>query len=855
MTPKSIRLTGLTAFLCLLYSLALTGLTNPITFAHAATPNFVQAQNGHLTFNGQNIVLKGQNYYPRDASFAYFWEQWDSQAVRTDLSEMATLGENVVRILIPYGGSYDWNDSNTGVIKPEHLDQLRQFVQMAGAVNLRVIITLFDFYGVYPNAGWDEERANFTYLNTIVSTFANDDRVLAWDLHNEPENYVPDFATHPDKVLNWLARMREAVRKLDVNHLITVGSGHYDYLWLTGGGGFSMLSLSDFVSLHSYNALDFGNEIVHIREHTDRPIVMEETGWPTGPVWANDPNFNENTQTDVYTRATKVVHDLDLAGLVAWNFSDHVQQGTVNYNNPVDFYGLQRLDGSLKPAAAIFHTGFDATKLPLPATQTNLPLTQEVGNSDLRSQYFPQTGKYISTPIKEFWRHGGDINVFGLPVTNAFPVSTHAEDPIIGQYFEKALVLYHSNRAHDPKYGEIKGFDKYLYIMDFEPLGLELFGGRNFKPLPNATQAENDNYKWFGYVGHDLSQPFYSFWRQHFGMKLLGPPISQPLTEADPVSGRTRLVQYFEKGQLEIGPDGAVTNARLGILRAKQLNLLTDPGINPNASAFYDAAFERTWQRTDTPVQTGVATRTWLWGPQGFAAVIEPYQEAPNGWRLVEYFDKTRMEISNPSGDQTSKYFVSNGLLAKEMMAGQIQVGDNAFQNVPRANIAMAGDLSDNPNVPTYAAWATVSTLDGATNLATDLTNQPVADTINKDGYVSPASLDLAKLTSYASFQAATKHNIPAVFWDYMTKSRGPVLENGLTVTGDPVDWAFSIGLPLSEAYWTRAKVGGVEKDVLVQAFERRVLTYTPTNDAAFQVEMGNVGRAYYQWRYGTINQ
>jgi hypothetical protein len=36
----------------------------------------------------------------------------------------------------------------------------------------------------------------------------------------------------------------------------------------------------------------------------------------------------------------------------------------------------------------------------------------------------------------------------------------------------------------------------------------------------------------------------------------------------------------------------------------------------------------------------------------------------------------------------------------------------------------------------------------------------------------------------------------------------------------------------------------------LFQAFERRMLTYTPSNSPAFRVEMGNVGRHYYQWRY-----
>jgi hypothetical protein len=36
-----------------------------------------------------------------------------------------------------------------------------------------------------------------------------------------------------------------------------------------------------------------------------------------------------------------------------------------------------------------------------------------------------------------------------------------------------------------------------------------------------------------------------------------------------------------------------------------------------------------------------------------------------------------------------------------------------------------------------------------------------------------------------------------------------------------------------------------------VQLFERRVLTYTPTNPAAYQVEFGNIGQHYHRWRYG----
>jgi hypothetical protein len=82
--------------------------------------------------------------------------------------------------------------------------------------------------------------------------------------------------------------------------------------------------------------------------------------------------------------------------------------------------------------------------------------------------------------------------------------------------------------------------------------------------------------------------------------------------------------------------------------------------------------------------------------------------------------------------------------------------------------------------------------------------------------------------------------------------STGVVYEDGEVVTDllfqDPF---YATGYPVTEAYWTRALVGGTETDVLVQAFERRVLTYTPSNPEGWQVESGNVGRHYYEWFHG----
>jgi hypothetical protein len=64
----------------------------------------------------------------------------------------------------------------------------------------------------------------------------------------------------------------------------------------------------------------------------------------------------------------------------------------------------------------------------------------------------------------------------------------------------------------------------------------------------------------------------------------------------------------------------------------------------------------------------------------------------------------------------------------------------------------------------------------------------------------------------------------------------------------------YATGYPTTEAYWSMVAVGGTEKDVLIQCFERRCLTYTPGNSPGFAVEAGNIGLHYYVWRNGELS-
>lgn len=252
------------------------------------------------------------------------------------------------------------------------------------------------------------------------------------------------------------------------------------------------------------------------------------------------------------------------------------------------------------------------------------------------------------------------------------------------------------------------------------------------------------------------------------------------------------------------------------------------------ASSFADPAFGRIWGTTDQLVASGQAARTWMWGPSPITTEMEDYANAPGGKRLVQYFDKSRMEITNPAGDANSQWYVTNGLLTKELVSGRLQLGDSQFREVGAAKIPVAGD-PDNSG-PTYASFQSVASLNGDRRAAAQ-SGALVNQSIDNNGNVgSNANFNKYGVRN-AAYNNELGHNIPSVFWNWM---------NGLSV-----NWVFAMGYPISEPMWAQVKVGGQSRDVLIQLFERRVLTYNPANAAAWQVEMGNIGRHYFQWRYG----
>ncbi|HYP20335.1 MAG TPA: hypothetical protein VEY08_09690, partial [Chloroflexia bacterium] len=276
---------------------------------------------------------------------------------------------------------------------------------------------------------------------------------------------------------------------------------------------------------------------------------------------------------------------------------------------------------------------------------------------------------------------------------------------------------------------------------------------------------------------------------------------------------------------------------------ASRLGLTSWPGVWLAESAFFDV-----WARADGPVAMQAAGRSWLWGPVPFAVANEAYAESPTGKRLVEYLDKGRMEANDPGGDRTSNWFVTSGLLVSELVSGRVQTGDTSFETRTPAQVSVAGDATS-PNAPPYAAFASL------TAPVPRATGSLAQQAVSKDGAVRPLDEPIPVAGRSAStpgtYDEVSGHNVPAVFTEWMGQT-GAVLQGGRLAQGRLMDPLFVLGRPITEAYWVDVLVAGAPARVMLQLFERRTLTYNPANPPQWQVEMANVGRAYYHWRYGS---
>ncbi len=237
--------------------------------------------------------------------------------------------------------------------------------------------------------------------------------------------------------------------------------------------------------------------------------------------------------------------------------------------------------------------------------------------------------------------------------------------------------------------------------------------------------------------------------------------------------------------------------------------------------------FQNLWNRTDLQVEQGKESRTWVWGKPVLEISEEESSDSDTGLRYEQLFEKGSMEINQPTAPLDTEWYVTAGRLAAIMIDEE-------------ADVPLAGDLD--AIGPTYADARILQQV-GAHEPGTLLTQ-----------YLSPTGSvhiepEFARYGIEAGSTEQTGHAVATVFEEFMWQTV-TVYEQSDTVPGllfePPIH---AIGYPIIEPYWTTVPIAGTWLDVLVQCFERRCLTYTPTNPVGWQVEMSNIGLHWALWQ------
>ena len=205
------------------------------------------------------------------------------------------------------------------------------------------------------------------------------------------------------------------------------------------------------------------------------------------------------------------------------------------------------------------------------------------------------------------------------------------------------------------------------------------------------------------------------------------------------------------------------------------------------------------------------------------------------------------MEITSSSANPSAPGYVTLGLLTREMITGQVQIGDKSFRADGPANIDVAGDLDDTA-APTYASLARV------------LGNTPIPQ-----GWSITQTIDRAdKVTdnsSYATYGVTSAHLVAqtrpqrSLSLLGLSELLGPGYGRGSRHSGFPLqqpagDYRLSADRAVLDDCQARRQADAGPDPGL----ERRILTYTPSNADGWKVESNNAGEHYFDWRYGAMD-
>ncbi|MES2881971.1 MAG: glycosyl hydrolase [Bacteroidota bacterium] len=256
--------------------------------------------------------LAGANYLPATAINQLEMFQaatFDTATIHREMKLAQSIGFNTMRVFL-----HDllWKEDAPGFKKRLHV-----FLRICAQYGIKPMLVFFDScWDPYPksgkqripipglhNSGWvqspgaevlgDSTQWNYLerYVKDVVKTFRNDNRILCWDVWNEPDN---GNASSYGKIelankTNWVNKLLPKVFDWVRSQLPTqpVTSGVWTW-WNRGWNKDSLknrslteqiqLDNSDVITFHCYNnpGKDFEKAINDLQSNTARPIICTE---------------------------------------------------------------------------------------------------------------------------------------------------------------------------------------------------------------------------------------------------------------------------------------------------------------------------------------------------------------------------------------------------------------------------------------------------------------------------------------------------------------------------------------------------------------------------------------------------
>jgi len=255
--------------------------------------------------NLEILNSKGVNYYPKDSPWEMFGVNYQENIIARDFEMIRNMGLNTVRIFVPYK---DFGKAN---VASEKLAKLSSTLNLAVTHNLKVVVTLFDFYGDYSIRDW---TLTHRHAEQIVTTFKDHAGILAWDIKNEPDL---DFESRgKEKVLAWLQQMATYIKQWDNKHPVTIG-------WSSPEAAVHLNEHLDFVSFHYYRDVSaFDQAYTMLRQATpNKTVVLQEYGYSSySGIW-NLFTGSEEDQMQYYKKMQAVLKKDNIPYLL-WTMHD-----------------------------------------------------------------------------------------------------------------------------------------------------------------------------------------------------------------------------------------------------------------------------------------------------------------------------------------------------------------------------------------------------------------------------------------------------------------------------------------------------------------------------------------------------